>query len=110
MHSESCVFCKIATKEIVVPFVAHNEWAVAFADRAPQAPVHFLIIPRIHIASLNDLSDHHDHVVVGMMQIIRELAQKYGNIEDKGFNLKINTGASAGQVVFHLHWHFLAGN
>jgi len=109
MSADACIFCKIAAQDIPVLLVAQNEYAVAFADRAPQAPVHLLVVPRVHIASLNQLSLDSGPVIVGMMALITELAQKYGNAADKGFNLKVNTGASAGQVVFHLHWHFLAG-
>jgi len=109
MQESSCIFCKIDSQEIPTVFVAQNDFAVAFADRQPQAPVHFLIIPRQHIASLNQLTPESDSVIAGMMRLVTELAQKYGNAGDKGFNLKVNTGASAGQVVFHMHWHFLAG-
>jgi len=109
MQESSCIFCKIASQEIPAALVAQNEFAVAFADRQPQAPIHFLVIPRRHIPSLNDLTAESDPVIIAMMRLINELAQKYGNTADKGFNLKVNTGASAGQEVFHLHWHFLAG-
>lgn len=104
-----CVFCKIAAGEIPTTIVAQNEFAVAFHDRSPQAPTHLLIVPREHIININDLTDAHNSIVVGMMQLVRQLAATYGNPVDKGFNLQINTGASAGQVVFHMHWHFLAG-
>lgn len=105
----SCIFCKIASREIPVTFLAENAYAVAFADRSPQAPTHILIVPRQHIASINDLTDQSGPVVVGMMDLVRQLAQNHGNPRDKGFNLRVNTGASAGQEVFHMHWHFLAG-
>ncbi len=105
----NCIFCKIASREISVSFVAENDSAVAFYDRSPQAPVHILVIPRAHIASINDLTDQSGPVIVGMMDLVRQLAQIHGNSSDKGFNLKVNTGASAGQEIFHMHWHFLAG-
>ena len=108
LSQDQCIFCRIAAGTLSAPFVAANEHAVAFYDRAPQAPIHILVIPRLHVAHLNDLTAKHAALVAGMMDLVRELAQKYGNADDQGFNIKINTGASAGQEVFHFHWHFLA--
>jgi len=109
MRDQYCVFCNIIAGEIPAPIVARNEHAVAFADRSPQAPVHLLVVPTQHIVSYNHLPAQWHDTIIGMTALITQLAQTHGNARDHGFNLKVNTGASAGQEVFHMHWHFLAG-
>jgi len=109
MSKDRCVFCKIISQELPVMLVAQNEHAVVFADRSPEAPVHLLVVPRLHRASINDLTDQDTPMVAGMLALIQQLAQTHGNTKDKGFKLEVNTGASAGQSVFHMHWHFKAG-
>lgn len=101
---DSCVFCKIASGEIATPSVYEDDLAVAFRDLQPQAPVHFLVIPRRHIASLNEA---HDQQLLGhLLMAAKKAAEKIGLSQ---YRLVINTGPDAGQSVFHLHLHVLGG-
>jgi len=109
MDALQCVFCKIIAQEIPAQIIAHNEYALAFPDRSPLAPVHLLVVPRRHINSLASVQPDDAEMITGMVALIQQLAQTHGNSSDHGFNIEINTGASAGQSVFHMHWHFKAG-
>ncbi len=101
---DSCVFCKIASGQIETPFVHEDDLAVAFLDLQPQAPTHVLVIPRRHIASLNEA---HDPQLLGhLLLTARKTAEKIGLSQ---YRLVINTGPDAGQSVFHLHVHVLGG-
>lgn len=102
--SEDCIFCKIASKSIPTDFVYEDENTVAFKDLNPQAPVHILVIPKKHYASINDITDK--NVFAYLMYGVQNTAKKLGI---KEFRTVINTGASAGQSVFHIHAHILAG-
>ena len=101
---EDCIFCKIANKQIPSEFIYEDDYAVAFNDLSPQAPFHVLVIPKKHYASLADLDDK--EVLGGLMNAVRETAKKLG-LSD--YRTVINTGAQAGQTVFHIHVHLLAG-
>jgi histidine triad (HIT) family protein len=106
--SENCLFCRIARGEIPASVVYSDESVVAFRDINPQAPTHVLIIPREHLASLNE-SEAHDAAMLGcLLQAAAKVARLEGLTED-GFRAVINTGAGAGQTVFHLHLHVLGG-
>ena len=101
---EPCIFCKIANGEIPTDFILEDELAVSFKDIEPQAPVHVLVIPRQHVASLNEA---HDPRLLGqLLDFTRQTAEKIG-LEQ--YRLVINTGRDAGQAVFHLHLHLLGG-
>ena len=105
---ETCIFCKIGAKEIPAAIVYEDEWVLAFRDIHPMAPQHILIIPRRHIASVND-ADEENAVLLGRLFIAaRQIAQAQGFAAD-GYRLVVNTGAHAGQAVAHLHLHLLAG-
>ncbi|MBQ2644736.1 histidine triad nucleotide-binding protein [bacterium] len=99
-----CIFCKIANHEIPTEPVFENDKVIAFNDLNPQAPVHILVIPKEHISSLNDANDF--SIMQDLYSAIREIA-KQKNIQD--YRTVINTGTGAGQTVFHLHIHVLAG-
>ncbi len=104
----SCIFCRIVKKELNSSLIFENERIVAFRDVNPQAPVHILIIPKKHIAGLNDITPE-DNLVLGEIQnIARELAKKE-NIDGDGYRLVVNCGSAAGQAVAHLHYHLLGG-
>jgi histidine triad (HIT) family protein len=104
--AESCLFCRIVRKEIPATVVAETEHCVAFRDINPQAPVHLLVIPREHVASLDEATDP---ALVGRLALLAaELARKEG-IADGGYRTVINTNADAGQTVFHVHLHLLGG-
>jgi histidine triad (HIT) family protein len=101
---ESCIFCKIAGGTIPTPFIYEDDAAVAFRDIQPQAPAHFLVVPRLHVASLNEARD--ERLLGRLLLAARQAAAKIG-LEQ--YRLVINTGADAGQSVFHLHLHVLGG-
>jgi histidine triad (HIT) family protein len=104
----SCLFCRIVSGEIPATKVYEDERMVAFADVNPQAPMHVLIVPREHIASLNDVTEAHDELVGAMLRRAAALARERG-YADRGFRTVFNCQAGAGQTVFHLHLHVLAG-
>lgn len=104
--TDSCLFCRIARREIPASIVWEDEHALAFRDIDPKAPVHLLVIPKRHVASLNDATDA-THVG-RLMLAARELAEGEG-IAEGGYRTVINTGANAGQTVFHLHVHVMGG-
>jgi histidine triad (HIT) family protein len=101
---EPCIFCKIAGGEIPTMFILEDELAVSFKDIEPQAPVHVLVIPRKHVASLNEV--HDPHLLGHLLDFARKTAEKIGLAQ---YRLVINTGRDAGQAVFHLHLHLLGG-
>lgn len=104
--AEDCLFCRIIEKKIPAGIVAENEYCVAFRDINPQAPVHILIIPREHVASLNEARDP---MLIGHMHMLAaQLAQSEG-LSERGYRTVINTNAEAGQTVFHMHLHLLGG-
>ncbi len=103
MKDENCIFCKIANKEIPVNFVFENEKIVAFNDADPQAPVHILVIPKEHYASLNETND--EVLLSELLLVVKEITKK---LDIKEYRTVINTGKEAGQSVFHLHVHILA--
>jgi histidine triad (HIT) family protein len=105
--SADCLFCKIAAKKIPSKIVYEDEDVFAFEDIGPQAPTHILICPRKHFASLSEATPQ-DQGVLGKIQLVAaELARKLRLGE--GYRTVVNTGAGAGQSVFHLHLHLLGG-
>jgi len=106
--SMDCLFCRIAKREIPADIVFENERVLAFRDIQPQAPVHLLIIPKRHIAGLNDITKADDQLLGEMLNVARELAKKEG-VSTDGYRVAINCGANAGQAVAHLHYHVLGG-
>jgi histidine triad (HIT) family protein len=103
-----CIFCRIAAGTIPADRVFEDERAVAFRDLNPQAPVHILVIPKRHIAGLDDLTDADGDTVGGLVIIARRIAHEQG-LEERGWRLVVNAGPDAGQTVFHLHLHLLGG-
>ncbi|HSG98284.1 MAG TPA: histidine triad nucleotide-binding protein [Woeseiaceae bacterium] len=103
-----CLFCKILAGEIPAELVYESDTAVAFRDINPQAPTHVLVIPRKHIATINDLEDD-DHALIGSLYAAaKEIAAQEGIAED-GYRAVMNCNEGAGQTVFHLHLHVLGG-
>jgi histidine triad (HIT) family protein len=101
-----CLFCRIARGEIPAKLVHESEECVAFRDIDPKAPVHILVIPREHIASLNEARDA---ALVGRLTMVAaEIAVAEG-IAESGYRTVMNTNRDAGQTVFHLHLHLLGG-
>jgi histidine triad (HIT) family protein len=104
----SCLFCRIIAGDIPAERVYEDEDMLAFTDIKPGAPMHVLIVPREHIASLNDLKPEHDRLVGAMQRRAAALAAARG-VAESGFRTVINCNAAAGQTVFHLHLHVLGG-
>jgi histidine triad (HIT) family protein len=104
----SCLFCRIAAGDIPATIVHHDDQLVAFKDLNPQAPLHVLIVPRRHIATLNDLSPSDDALVGSMFRTAATLAGASGYAE-RGYRTVFNCNRDAGQSVFHIHLHLLAG-
>ena len=105
---ENCLFCRIIAGEIPSPLVHDGEHVVAFNDINPQAPLHALIVPRRHIRTLNDLQPSDDQLIGSMFRVAAELAKAHGYAE-RGYRTVFNCNADAGQTVFHIHLHVLAG-
>ncbi len=99
---ENCIFCKIIRGDFNTEFVYENEHLVVFKDINPKAPVHLLVVPRVHVASLNELDDK--ELLGELMLGVKEVTKKIGL---KSYRTQINTGKEAGQEVFHLHIHVL---
>ena len=108
MSDRSCIFCKIAAREIPADIVRESDRVVAFRDTDPQAPTHILLIPKEHIVSLAEIEDVHGDVLAAIAQAAAHLARAEG-IADDGWRLVTNVGPNAGQSVFHLHFHLLGG-
>ena len=103
-----CLFCKIVNGQIPATLVYQDDRLVAFKDINPQAPLHVLVIPRRHIASLNELTAGDDGLVGEMVRRGAALAHEHG-YADSGFRTVFNCNAAAGQTVFHIHLHVLGG-
>ena len=103
-----CIFCKIANKEIPSAIVYEDEDIIAFNDLNPEAPVHILVIPKKHIASLNDASEEDQQLLGKIMLTIQKIASERGIAED-GYRVVTNCGEKGGQTVMHLHFHLLGG-
>jgi histidine triad (HIT) family protein len=108
MGDENCLFCKIIAGEISGDFVHQDERCVVIRDINPQAPTHVLVIPRDHLESLDDASQRDEGVLGHLLRVAARVANELGHAE-QGYRSVINTGAGAGQSVFHLHVHVLAG-
>ena len=103
-----CLFCKIVAGDIPGAIVYQDDQVVAFKDINPQAPMHVLIVPRRHIATLNDLAASDDGLVGDMVRRAAALAAERG-YADGGYLTVFNCNADAGQTVFHIHLHVLGG-
>ncbi|MGL1930740.1 MAG: histidine triad nucleotide-binding protein [Desulfotalea sp.] len=102
-----CLFCKIAAGEIPAKTLYEDDDVLAFWDIAPQAPIHFLVIPKKHIVDPASLEEDDDALAGKLMRVGSKLAKEHG-IGD-GFRVVFNNGAKAGQTVFHIHMHILGG-
>jgi histidine triad (HIT) family protein len=103
-----CLFCKIVAGQIPSKKLYEDDVVYAFQDIDPQAPLHALVVPREHIASLNELGAGHDAMAGAMLRCAATLAKEHGYAE-RGYRTVFNTNAGAGQSVFHIHLHVLAG-
>ena len=103
-----CLFCKIAAGEIPATTVYSDDEVLAFRDINPQAPVHVLVIPRVHYANIAEVAEADPALVGALVTAARNIAFEQGS-GDSGYRLIFNTGPDAGQTVFHAHLHLLAG-
>jgi histidine triad (HIT) family protein len=103
-----CLFCRIAAGEVPADVVHQDDEIVAFRDIAPRAPVHILLIPRVHIASAGDLRAEHAALLGRLFEVAADLAKREG-VGDSGFRIVTNSGPAAGQSVPHVHFHLLGG-
>ena len=103
-----CLFCKIIAGDIPADIVYESETAIAFRDINPQAPTHVLIIPRRHIATINDIEPVDEEIVGSLYSAAREIAAAEG-FADEGYRVVMNCNEAAGQTVFHIHLHLLGG-
>ncbi len=103
-----CLFCKIAAGEIPSTKVYEDEKVLAFLDIQPQAPVHIIVIPKVHIESANDIDDKNCDIVGYIFTVISKIAKEQGFAEN-GYRVINNCGEDGGQTVKHLHFHILAG-
>lgn len=106
MNDENCVFCKIVKGEIPSTKVYEDDKVLAFKDIEPIAPIHILVIPKVHIKSLLELED--DELLIHINKVIKSIAKEQG-IDKKGFRVLTNVGEDGGQAVKHLHFHILGG-
>ncbi|EIJ36022.1 histidine triad nucleotide-binding protein [Thiothrix nivea] len=104
----NCLFCRIVAGEIPAKIAYEDDDVLAFHDINPQAPLHVLIIPRKHIATINDLATDDAELVGRLYLAAKKIAAEAGYAEE-GYRVVMNCGADAGQTVFHIHLHLLAG-
>ena len=103
-----CIFCQLAAKKLPAEILFENDKVLAFRDLAPKAPHHILIIPKVHVASLNEVTEEDGEMLGDLMFAASILAKELGIAED-GYRCVINTNSDGGQTVFHLHLHLMAG-
>lgn len=103
-----CLFCNIIHQKVPATIIYQDEHVIAFDDIRPRAPIHKLIIPRKHIATLNDVSAQ-DTLLAGHLLFTAQQLAKQLNIAEEGYRVIMNCNANAGQVVFHIHLHLLGG-
>lgn len=108
MSESDCIFCKIARGEIPATKIFEDEDVLAFDDIHPAAPVHFLVIPKRHVETLDDVTDE-DGALLGKMLVTASRLAREKGVGESGYRQVINCRKAAGQVVFHLHLHVLGG-
>ena len=104
----NCLFCKIIHKEIPANVLSETDELIAFSDIAPKAPHHILIIPKIHIATVNDILPEQASLVGKMILLAQQIAKDL-KVAEPGYRLVFNCNEAGGQAVYHLHLHLLAG-
>jgi len=105
---QTCLFCRIAAGELEAEIVYENDRLLAFRDISPKAPVHVLLIPRIHIPTVDDLGEEHRDLLADLFLAASRIARDQG-VDEGGYRLVVNCREGAGQSVFHLHMHLLGG-
>jgi histidine triad (HIT) family protein len=108
MTMADCLFCKIGAKQIPAKLLYEDDELFVIGDINPQAPLHALVIPRKHVATLNELTTGEDALIGRMLRRASAVAKEHG-YADRGYRTVFNTNAEAGQTVFHIHLHVLGG-
>jgi len=108
MTDPNCLFCQISSGEINADVIYETDTVIAFRDINPQAPTHVLIIPRLHVATINDIEDEHLPHVGALFTAAKHIARAEG-VDEDGYRVTMNCNEGAGQSVFHLHLHLLGG-
>ena len=103
-----CIFCKIAKKEIPAQIVYEDETILVFKDLSPVAPVHYLMIPKVHIQSIHHMNPEHIELVGSMLSKVNSIVSETG-IAESGYRVVTNIGVEGGQTVDHLHFHIIGG-
>lgn len=106
--SEGTIFDKIISKEIPADIIYEDEKALAFKDINPQAPIHFLVIPKVRIATANDIDENNAELVGHLYVVAAKIAKEMG-FDSEGFRTVMNCNKDGGQTVYHIHLHVLAG-
>lgn len=107
MSSLNCVFCKIINKEIPSSPILETKHTLVIKDLHPRAPIHYLLLPKIHVEHMGFITVAENDYIVDLGLSVAMLSKSL--VQNTGFNIVVNNGKTAGQSVFHLHWHFLAG-
>lgn len=106
--TDDCLFCKILAREVPAEIVYEDDDVLAFNDIYPKAPFHVLIIPKKHIATLNDLEDSDTKLAGMLFTAAKKIAVEQGFADD-GYRMMMNCGEGGGQIIFHMHLHLMAG-
>lgn len=104
----NCLFCKIAQKDLPATIIYEDSDILAFHDIKPQAPVHLLVIPKRHVATINDVQDSDTNLLGAMILCAKKLAKEQG-LSEQGYRLVFNVNSGGGQEVYHIHLHLLGG-
>jgi histidine triad (HIT) family protein len=104
--ADDCLFCRIVRREIPATMVFEDDHVVAFRDINPQAPTHVVVVPREHVASLNDAADA---ALIGRLSLTAAKIARTEGVAESGYRTVVNTNRDAGQTVFHIHLHLLGG-
>jgi histidine triad (HIT) family protein len=105
---DDCIFCKIVAGDVDAKLLYEDDDVVAFADISPMAPVHALVVPKKHVASVEEAGPEARELLAHMVHAAQQLARQLG-VADSGYRLVVNTGPHAGQTIPHLHMHLLGG-
>jgi len=103
-----CIFCEIVARRAPASIVYEDDETMAFKDIHPQAPMHVLVIPKLHIASVNDLEEQHIALMGKLFMVVKHLAAQW-NIVAQGYRLRVHVGRGGGQLIDHIHMHLLSG-
>jgi histidine triad (HIT) family protein len=105
---KDCIFCQIAHGQTSTEILYQTDTLVVFKDINPHAPVHLLFVPKVHIRSINDLTDADHEILSELVMVAKEMAREHG-VAGSGYKLLYNVEKGGGQVIFHLHLHLIGG-